>query len=275
VDSVVRTLEADGQAERNTDVYLGSRYFRLRVIFESDRLEEAEADALDIYARATQMNNRTMFCAATSILANVALLRGDPAKALEWAQLGLPVAEQIQNLAASRGSGAVLILARADLGDHSAEPSELDRLERGLFASGDLGINSDTIVEAFLEVGELRRARRVADARVERSGGRLREVRGALMSGFVALAHGPGEHAVAERAFGEALAGAVAVGARSLEGRAHLGLAELAKERGDSRPMESHARQALAILRALGFDRYAGRAAALLLERLEGAPPNA
>jgi hypothetical protein len=39
--------------------------------------------------------------------------------------------------------------------------------------------------------------------------------------------------------------------------------------------MESHARRALAILRPLGFGRYAGRAAALMLERLEGAPPNA
>jgi hypothetical protein len=39
--------------------------------------------------------------------------------------------------------------------------------------------------------------------------------------------------------------------------------------------MESHARRALAILRPLGFGRYAMRAARLLLERLEGAPPNA
>jgi hypothetical protein len=275
VDGVVRRLEAEGHAERNTDMYLGSRYFRLRVMFESDRLEETEADAIDIYERATKVNNRTMFCAATSILANVTLVRGDPAKALEWAQLGLPVAEQIQNLAAARGSGAALILARADLGNRSAEPAELDRLERGLFAAGDLGINSDTIVEALLEVGELRRARRVADARVERSGGRLREVRGALMTGFVALAHGPAEFELAERAFGEALAGAINVGARSLEGRAHLGLAELAHARGEAAPMESHARRALAILRPLGFGRYAGRAAALMLERLEGAPPNA
>ena len=275
VDTVVQRLTAEGHAERNSDVYLGSRYFRLRVMFDSDRLDESEADALDIYERATLVNNRTMFCAATSILANVALIRGDAAKALEWAQLGLPVAEQIQNLAASRGSGAALILARAELGNRSAEPAELDRIERGLFAAGDLGINSDTIVEALLEVGELRRARRVADARVERSGGRLREVRGALMTGFVALAHGPAEYAQAETAFGEALAGAIDVGARSLEGRAHLGLAELANGRGESGPMESHARRALAILRPLGFGRYAGRAAALLLERLEQAPPNA
>jgi len=103
----------------------------------------------------------------------------------------------------------------------------------------------------------------------------LREVRGALMTGFVALAHGPAEHAQAERAFGEALAGAIDVGARSLEGRAHLGMAELAHARGEAGPMESHARRALAILRPLGFGRYAGRAAALMLERLEGAPPNA
>ena len=203
-------------------------------------------------------------------------MRGDAAKALEWAQLGLPVAEQIQNLAAARGSGAALLLARADLGDRSAEPAELDRLERGLFAAGDLGINSDTIVEALLEVGELRRARRVADARVERSGGRLREVRGALMTGFVALAHGPAEYAAAPSARSARRSPArIDVGARSLEGRAHLGLAELAHARGetgaDGEPRAARAGDpAPAGLRPLRGPRRA-----LLLERSKARLPNA
>ncbi|HXX49329.1 MAG TPA: hypothetical protein VEN47_13950, partial [Myxococcota bacterium] len=148
-------------------------------------------------------------------------------------------------------------------------------LEKGLFASGDLGINSEMIVEALLEMGELRRARRIAEGRVERSGGRLRQARGALMTGMVALATGPEAYSEAERAFADALTRGVAISSRSVEGRAHLGLAEVARERGDHATMERHARQALAILRPLGFGRYGMKAAQLLLEQLEGAPPNA
>jgi class 3 adenylate cyclase len=275
VEAVLQSLVDAGHAERNSEIYLGTRYFRNRVLLESDELELAESDAQDLFDRAKAAGNRTMVCAAASMLAAIATMRGDSAKAEEWAEIGLPVAEQIQSLAAVRGTATALLLARADRGERNATQAELDRVERGLFASGDLGINSEAIVEALLEVGELRRARRIAEARVERSGGRLREARGALMTGMVALATGPEEFAEAERAFSEALARGLEIGARSLEGRAHLGLAELAHARGDLSAMESHARQALAILRPMGFGRYAMRAARLLLERLEGAPPNA
>ena len=275
VEAVLQALVDAGHAERNSDIYLGTRYFRNRVILESDGIEEAEADALDVFARAQQANNRTMYSAAASVLSSIAIARGDSAKAEYWAELALPVAEQIQNLAAVRGAAAALLLARADRGDHNATQAELDRLERGLFAAGDLGINSENIVEALVELGELRRARRIAETRVELSGGRLREARATLMTGLVALAGGPDEHADAERAFTDALARGIEIGARSIEGRAQLGLAELAHERGDLAAMESHARRALAILRPMGFGRYAMRAARLLLERLEGAPPNA
>jgi AAA ATPase-like protein/adenylate/guanylate cyclase family protein len=275
VEAVVQTLVDAGHAERNSDIYLGMRYFRNRVILESDRIDEAESDALELFSRAQAAGNRTMYSASASVLAMISVSRGDSAKAEHWAELGLPVAEQIQNLAAVRGVAASLLLARADRGDHNATQTELDRLERGLFAAGDLGINSDSIVEALLEMGELRRARRIAEARVARSGGRLREARGALMTGMVALAGGSDEHAEAERAFGEALARGIEIGALSVEGRARLGLAELAHERGDVAAMEGHARRALEILRPLGFGRYAMKAARLLLERLEGAPPNA
>ncbi|HTO69505.1 MAG TPA: adenylate/guanylate cyclase domain-containing protein [Myxococcota bacterium] len=275
VDAVIDSLVAAGHADRNSDIYLGTRYFRNRMLLESDHLDETEADAVDLYARATAAGNRTMQSASASILASVATARGDAAKAEYWAEVALPIAEQIQNLAAVRGATAALMLARADRGERNATQADLDRLEKGLFASGDLGVNSDSIVEALLEVGELRRARRIAEGRVERSGGRLRQARGAVMTGMVALASGPEFRAEAERAFSDALARGAEIGCHSAEGRAHLGLAELAHERGDAAAMESHARQALAILRPLGFGRYAMKAARLLLERLEGAPPNA
>ncbi|MFI5317487.1 MAG: ATP-binding protein, partial [Myxococcota bacterium] len=275
VEAVLQSLVEGGHGQRNSDVYLGTRFFRNRVLLESEEIDLAESDALDLFERAKAVGNRTMFCAAASMLAAIATLRGDSAKAEHWAETGLPVAEQIQSLAAVRGTSAALLIARVDRGERNATQLELDRVERGLFSAGDLGINSEMIVEALLEVGELRRARRIAEARVERSGGRLREARGALMTGMVALASGPEEFPEAERAFSETLARGLEIGARSLEGRGHLGLAELAHERGDLAVMERHARQALAILRPLGFTRYAMRAARLLLERLEGAPPNA
>ncbi|HXX47199.1 MAG TPA: adenylate/guanylate cyclase domain-containing protein, partial [Myxococcota bacterium] len=108
-ERVLEDLVAAGHEARNSEIYLGTRYFRNRVLFDSDQLDESEADALDLHARASQMGNRTMTSASTSMLAAIATARGDSAKAEYWAEAGLPIAEQIQNLAAARGSGAALL----------------------------------------------------------------------------------------------------------------------------------------------------------------------
>ena len=134
---------------------------------------------------------------------------------------------------------------------------------------------SETIVEALLENGEVERARRLAEARLARAGGRLREAKAALSLGLVALASGPDELGSAERLFADALTRAKECGLRSVQGRAQLGLAEVASARGDQAAKASHAEQAIALLRPLGLDHYAGRAARLLLDRLEESAPNA
>jgi hypothetical protein len=92
---------------------------------------------------------------------------------------------------------------------------------------------------------------------------------------MVALYAGGEELTLAERSFSEALALGKEIGHRSIQGRAYLGLAEVAHARALAEPMVAHAQQALALLRPLGLGHYESRAARLLLEQLEGSAPNA
>jgi hypothetical protein len=212
---------------------------------------------------------------SAAMLASIAFTRGDYEAAERWANIALPIAEAIESLAALRSAAATLLLVRAERGASIVSTAELDRLERGLLSTGDLGSGSETIVEALLENGEVARAQRLAEARVARAGGRLRMAKAALSLGLVALRSGPEELGSAERLFGDALARAKECGLRSVQGRAQLGLAEVARARGDEAAKAAHAQQAIVLLRPIGMDHYAARAARLLLDRLEESSPNA
>ena len=275
IDEMIAGFERSGDAERGSDMYMGARFFRGRLLLDSDSFREAEPWLQESLARAQRAGNRTVTAASASMLASIAYGRGDYDGAERLASLALPIAEAIESLAAVRGAAATLLLVRAQRGDAAVTAAELDRLERGLLSSGDLGSGSETIVEALLELGEIARARRLAEARLARAGGRMREAKAALSLGLVALNAGPEELANAERSFGDAVARAKACGLASVQGRAQLGLAEVARVRGDESAKTAHAQAAIALLRPLGLDHYAARAARLLLDRLEESSPNA
>ena len=275
VDETLVSFESTGEALRGTDPYMGARYFRGRFLLDSDAYAEAEPWILESFALADRFGNRTIKAASASMLASIAFVRGGYDAAERWANIALPIAEAIESLTAVRSAAATLLLVRAQRGGPVASTVELDRLELGLLSNGDLGSGSETIVEALLENGEVARARRLAEARLARAGGRLREAKAALSLGLVALRAGSDELGSAERSFGEALARANACGLRSVQGRARLGLAEVARARGDEAAKAAHAQAAIALLRPLGLDHYAARAARLLLDRLEESSPNA
>jgi hypothetical protein len=154
---------------------------------------------------------------------------------------------------------------RCERSDRTASADELERLEVGLESGGNGLADADLIVEVLLELGEIERARRLAESRATQVGGRLRAARGALALGEVELCLGPGHWEDAERNFERALSLAEEISSRSTRARARLGLAQLAATRGA--PMEEvsrHAEPALAEFRELGLDRYAERAEQLM-----------
>ncbi len=274
-DETLEVFERSGDAARNTEPYMGARFFRGRCLLDGDHYREAGPWLLESFERAQRAGNRTMQSASASMLASLAFLRGQYEEAERWSSIALPIAEAIDSLASLRGCTATVLLVRAQRGSPGVTTAELERLERGLLSSGDLGSGFEWIVEALIENGELARGRRLAEARVARAGGRTREARAALSLGQVALRAGGEELGTAERSFQTALVRAKAIGLRSLQGRAHLGLAELARVQGRADGVNAHARHAVALLREVGMDHYAARAARLLLDRLEESSPNA
>jgi hypothetical protein len=275
VDDTLASFERNGDASRGTDPYMGARFIRGRFLQDSDAYAEAETWILESFALADRFGNRTIKAASASMLASIALVRGDYAAAERWANIALPIAEAIESLTALRSAAATLLLVRAQRSGPVASSVELDRLEIGLLSNGDLGSGSETIVEALLENDQVARARRLAEARLARAGGRMREAKAALSLGLVALRSGSEELCSAERSFADALARAKECGLRSVQGRAQLGLAEVARARGDDASKVVHAQAAIALLRPLGLEHYSARAARLLLDRLEESSPNA
>jgi class 3 adenylate cyclase len=275
IDELLASFERSGDAERGSDVYMGARFFRGRLLLDSESFEEADDWLRESLERAELAGNRTVRAASASMLASIAFQRGEYDEAERLANVALPIAEAIESLAAIRSAAATLLLVRAQRDDASVTTAELERLERGLLSSGDLGNGSETIVEALLEHGEVARARRLAEARVARAGGRMREAKAALSLGLVALHSGPDQLAAADRHFSEAVARAKECGLNAVQGRAWLGLAETARARGDEAAKVAHAKASIALLRPLGLDHYASRAARLLLDRLEESSPNA
>ncbi len=275
VDGILAEFERNGDASRGTEPYMGARFFRARLLLDSGDYETAASWIAESFALADRFANRTVKAASASMLASIAFARGAYDEAERWAKVALPIAEAIESLASRRSAAATLLLVRAQRGPTGVSSAEIDRLERGLLSNGDLGSGSEAIVEALLEHSEVARARRLAEARVARAGGRLREAKAALSLGLVALASGLQHLDTAERHFADAAARAKSCGLAQVEGRAHLGLAEVARMRGDEGAKVAHAKLAIARLRPLGLDHYAGRAARLLLDRLEESAPDA
>jgi class 3 adenylate cyclase len=275
VDELLASFERSGDAERNSDPYMGARFFRGRVMLDSDAFAEVGPWVRESYARADRVGNRTVKAASAAMLGSLSFQRAEYPEAERWANIALPIAAEIDSLAALRSSAATLLLSRMQLGRPGVSATELESIEKGLYSTGDLGSGFEWIVEALLENGKLSRARKLAEARVARAGGRLRQAKAALVLGLVSLRAGGEELGAAERWFVDALERATDIGLRSVQGRAHLGLAEVARARGQEDKKVAHARQAISLLRPLELHHYEARAARLLLDRLEESSPNA
>lgn len=272
IDETLNDLDRLGQRAVLADTYMGARFFRGRVLYESDRFLEAEAYSRETYGFAQEVRNNTVQAASSAMVASTLVLQGRYGESLEWSARALEVARQIQSLPAVRSAMASRLIARAALGEGRASSEDLDALSGGLLTVGDLGLTIDQILAALLVLGELERAQAIAELYAARAGGRLREARVALIRGEIGIlrCHGSGYDLSAEKSLRDAIELGSAIGVRSVVGRAELALARVARSRGQHQKSLARAREAAAIFAALGLGHYL-RAATVLLEEPE--PP--
>ena len=263
---VMAELEQHGHRERLSDIYFGARWIQDSVRFHSDDLEGALAGATETHALALGIGNRTSRSGAAANLARVHLERGNYPEALRWAEQSLEIAQAIGSVAAIQTASAIAMLARTALGESGFAARYVDLIDEVLASGGTLPLSGRIVVEAFLAIGDLKRARRIADLAYGRGGGRLREAIIAGTLGDVMLRLGAAHWSDAERWYAQALASAQTLGARSTEVAALLGTAELAVARGDREAAVRQLHPALAICRDLGFDRAQARGERLLAE---------
>jgi class 3 adenylate cyclase/tetratricopeptide (TPR) repeat protein len=264
IDWVVQDLELRGPHVRQSDVYFGARWVREGVRYGCDDLDGAENSARETYELARAAGNRTTQSGAAATLAQVCFERTDYAQAKTWADRSLEIAQAIGNVAGIRTAAAIALAARLELGESTNVATYVDAIEEGLAHGGNLPLNSRLVIEALLSVGETTRARRLAEIANSRGGGRLREVIVTVALGDVMLRLGAAHWVEAERWYAQALAVAQAIGARSSEVAALLGLAELAIARGDRASARRQLDVALALCRNLGLRRFQARTERLL-----------
>jgi class 3 adenylate cyclase len=262
-DSGVDYLASSGHAERLSDLYLGSRWMRDALYFFCEDFEGGFQGASATYELAVRAGNRTIQSGCAGLVGWVHLLRGDYAEARRWADRGLETAETIGNLSASRTAAMVALVARVELGEPSSTSRHLELIEQGLTARGDLALKLHFAVEAYLGVGEVKRALRIAELAEAHAGGRLRQAICTTALADVMRRLG-GEHTgEALRRYQEAIQLAQDIGSRSTLAHAHLGAAELQATRGDRDGAGRHLETALQLFRLLGLGHYLRRAEGL------------
>ena len=260
----VAELERLGEKDRLSDLYLGARYMRDSLRYMCDDLKGAEQGVTETYEQAVRASNRTVQSLAASILAWVHVARAQYGEARRWADTSLGIAEVIGNVATIRTAAALALTAQVSAGETVTPSRYLELIEQGYAARSDMAVKCYLVVEAFLAIGEVDRARRFAEIAYEHAGGRLRQAWCATALGDIMLRLGPRHWVEAERWYQQALGLAEALGARSTLAAAALGAGELAVAQGDQEAGRRLFRQALAVAGEVGFTRLQARAEGLL-----------
>jgi class 3 adenylate cyclase/tetratricopeptide (TPR) repeat protein len=271
IDWVIGEMERLGQ--ERSDVYLGARYLRDKILFHRDDLEGTLRSTARTYELAVAAPNRTVKGGSAGTLAQLHFLRGEYPEAKRWTAGCIEAAQVIGNVSMCRAAAAIAVSARIEL-DEPVPPGLVELLPHESAAEGDFAVTSHLVVEALLALGDLKGAERCARLAHSHAAGRLREMLSALALGDVLLRLGPPHWDEAERAYSQAIGVAETLGARSPLAIARLGAGELALRRGDRAASARHLHQALTLCRDLGLDRYRPRAEHLLADAAgdEGAP---
>jgi class 3 adenylate cyclase/tetratricopeptide (TPR) repeat protein len=258
IDPLLATLEATEDPARPNDLYLSSRWVKDMVLYSTDDLEAALVHTTETVALGERVENRTIRCIGSVLLAQIHCLRGEYEQAAKLADRSLAIAVEIGNLSVFPAAGSVALIARTERGEPFEPAPYVDCIEKGLTASGFMQVNLRFVIEAMLAIGDLARARYHAEALHDIVGGRFRQALVGVSYGDV-MQH-LGRLDVAAGAYREAATAAEAIGSRSVLVAATIGLAEIAVTAGEE-PDAGALERARALCAELGLGRYAARLA--------------
>ncbi len=269
-----RAMEASvraGHREKLSDLYFAGLFMHNHLLFHRGPLDQALGAMEETYRLAVKAGNRTVQAGTTALIAWMHFEREQYAEANELAGRFLELAQPLGNVGGTRTAAAILVLARAALGEPPPTTAgELLEME-GLNPS-DLAIKSHLVSEALIAIGDLRRAADLADLAYRHAGGRLRELWATLALGEVKSLLGPTARKEAEEWIRRAGGLATEIGSRWGIAATSLAAARASLERGDHRAGEAHGNRALNVAREIGFVRLARRAERILDELRDGAP---
>jgi len=241
------------QAEENPDILLWARAARDVVLLHRDELEQGLAESLETHRLAVAHGNRSVQVTASAHIATALLLRGEVERAGEWAGEGLALAEAVGSRSGVPNLAALSVLAARRTGAAASGARLLRKIEDNLTGAAGVQQSLRFAVDAYLELGEIDRADRVAQRVRRRAGGRLRQAQSARALAAVALAQGEEGWRRAEYFYDEAVRVARDIGARTTLASALAGRAELEARRGNQRAARTSRSEAEKLAQSVGL----------------------
>jgi class 3 adenylate cyclase/tetratricopeptide (TPR) repeat protein len=263
---VLAELERLGQRAEPSDLYVATRWMHDGVLFFSDDYDGALRSASETYELAVAMPNRTVQSGAASTLSMIHFARASYPEAQQWAERSLTISEAIGSTVGVHRGVALVLAARAALGEPINFARHVDAIESGVAQGGSVLLSIHTLVETLLGLGDVTSAEKLARLAAERAAGRMRELFAALALGEVATRRGPSQWGEACRSLERAQTIADAIGMRSGAAQALIGRGRLAFARTHFEEARTAWQKAHDICGALGLTRYQRLCAHLLSE---------
>lgn len=257
IEWVERGLQERAEAPAAADMRLAARMMHDGILQASDELALAFSRATETLAMAERAGNHTVTAGTCSLLAQLHLQRAEYAAARRMAGRGLETAEQIGNVAGLQRARALLLAAKVALGEAVSVGSVGDLLEEGIQRGGNAIVSIQPIVDAFLALGELGRAERVARVAHERAAGRYRQLLAGAALADVLIRLGPSSWVEADRLIDRTMGVAEAVGARAIQAQLAIARARLALDRDLPLDAQRALHRARELCAAIGLVRYA------------------
>ncbi len=263
IAATLEGLEASGQGAALSDLYVASHWMHAGILLAAGDLAAALEEARRTLELAERAGNRTVQSGAASVVAMVHEARAEYAEMRRWAERSLASAEQIGSLPSTYRGEALLLAARVALGEKVTLTRALEGLEEGIEQGGNMLLSVPYVVDAFVGLGDLARAERIARLGVERAGGRYRRLvaDGALASVLVRL--GPAAWGEAEQLLDQVIALAESTGARVEVARALVARGRLEIARNRRAAACEALRRARSAGEAIGLQRFDADIAAL------------
>jgi class 3 adenylate cyclase len=258
IEWVERGLQERADLPGAAEMYLAARMMHDGILQASDEFDLAMPRATETLALAEERGNHTVRAGSTVLLAQLHLQRAQYDEARRWAARGLETAEQIGNVAGIQRARALLLAARVALGEAVAIGAVGDLLEEGIQRGGNAIVSIQPTVDAFLALGELGRAERVARIAHERAAGRYRQILAGAALADVLVRLGPSAWPEAERLVDRTMGIAEAVGARSAQAQLSVAAARLALDRDLPRDARQALARAQSLCAAIDLRRFAG-----------------